>query len=98
VNHILDEELAMRIDSPIRSYKPMIRFALALGAASLLGACASIPQRAWRNGEAMQYSRAYSRVLNGDMSMEAHRQLESSLNPRRLNYREVAYPAFRPWW
>jgi hypothetical protein len=46
----------------------------------------------------MQYSRAYGRALSGDMSMEAHRQLETSLNPRRLNYREVAYPAFRPWW
>lgn len=88
----------MRITSQVRSSAVVIRVALAVGAAALLGACASIPQRAWRNGEAMQYSRAYGRVLSGDMSMEAHRQLETSLNPRRLNYREVAYPSFRPWW
>jgi hypothetical protein len=88
----------MRIDAHASFTSPVVRVALAVGAAALLGACASIPQRAWRNGEAMQYSRAYGRALSGDMSMEAHRQLETSLNPRRLNYREVAYPAFRPWW
>ena len=70
---------------------------LAAGLASL-GACASIPQRAWANGRAMSSSRAYQSVMSGNTSMQAHRALMSSLDPRRLNYREVNYPAFGQWW
>jgi hypothetical protein len=69
-------------------------FAALLGG---LGACASIPKRAWANGEAMSASRAYNNVLSGDMSVGAHRKLQSTLNPRLLNYREVAYPYFGKW-
>ena len=75
-----------------------VRIALAAAALATLGACASIPQRAWRNGEAMTQSRAYSEVLSGNPSFQAHRQLQSSLDPRRLNYREVPYPPFGQWW
>jgi hypothetical protein len=58
----------------------------------------SIPQRAWANGEAMTASRAYRSVMSGNTSIQGRRELEASLNPRRLNYREVAYPAFGDWW
>jgi hypothetical protein len=74
------------------------RIALAIACVGALGACASIPQRAWRNGEAMSQSLAYQRVMSGDMSFRAHRELQQSLDPRRLNYREVAFPAFGQWW
>lgn len=75
-----------------------VRAAIVVAGFATLGACASIPQRAWRNGEAMTESRAYRSVLGGNQSMQAHRELQSSLDPRRLNYREVAYPAFGFWW
>jgi hypothetical protein len=75
-----------------------IRLALAAAALAALGACVSIPQRAWYNGEAMAQSRAYREVLSGNPSFQAHRQLQSSLDPRRLQYTEVAYPPFGQWW
>jgi len=78
-----------------------LAYATALLALGGLGACISIPQRAWANGEAMSASRASSRALSGDMSFRTHRELQSSLNPLRLNYREVAYPGFPKngtWW
>jgi len=71
---------------------------LALGG---LDACVSIPKRAWANGEAMSASRADYRILSGDRSPSAFRALQSSLDPLRLNYREVAYPGFPKggtWW
>jgi len=74
------------------------RVGVVVACAATLGACASIPQRAWRNGEAMSQSRAFQSVLGGNTSMEAHRALQTSLDPLRLNYREVAYPAFGRWW
>jgi hypothetical protein len=46
----------------------------------------------------MTSSRAYRSVMGGNMSMQAHRELNASLNPRRLNFREVNYPAFGQWW
>jgi hypothetical protein len=81
--------------------KSLIRTTLALIAAASLGACASIPKRAWANGEAMSSSRAYWQIMSGDNSFRAHRELQSSLDPRRLNYQEVAFPAFPKsggWW
>ena len=81
--------------------KTLIRTTLALLAAGSLGACASIPKRAWANGEAMTSSRAYREVMSGSTSFRAHRELEASLNPLRLNYQEVAFPAFPKsgnWW
>ena len=67
-------------------------------AAAVLGACASIPQRAWANGQAMTASRAYRSVMSGNMSMQAHRELMWSLNPRLLNYRQADYQPFAQWW
>jgi len=81
--------------------KSLIRTTLALLAAGTLGACASIPKRAWANGEAMSSSRAYREVMSGNNSFRAHRALQSSLDPRQLNYQEVAFPAFPKtgsWW
>lgn len=81
--------------------KSLIRVTLALLAAGSLAACASIPKRAWANGEAMTSSRAYWQVMSGNNSFRAHRELQSSLDPRRLNYQEVAFPAFPKygnWW
>jgi len=46
----------------------------------------------------MTSSRAYRSTLSGDMSFRTHRELQQSLDPRRLNYREVAFPAFGDWW
>jgi hypothetical protein len=78
--------------------RTMIRVGVTIAALGGLGACASIPQRAWANGEAMTQSRAYQSVMAGNKSIQAHHELQWSLDPRRLNYREVAYPAFGQWW
>jgi len=78
--------------------KVAARIALLAACVGGLGACASIPQRAWRNGEAMTSSRAYNAVMQGNTSFNVHRQLQQSIDPRRLNYREVAFPAFGTWW
>jgi hypothetical protein len=78
--------------------KTVIRAAVVLAGLASLGACASIPHRAWANGEAMVESRAYRSVMSGNQSIEARRALNSSLNPRLLNYRQVSYPAFGNWW
>jgi hypothetical protein len=75
-----------------------VRLAIVAGACAALGACASIPQRAWANGQAMTASRAYRSVMGGNMSMQSHRELMGALDPRRLNFREVNYPAFGQWW
>jgi len=79
-------------------FRSVIRVTVAVATIAALGACASIPKRAWANGEGMTSSRAYRSVLSGDMSFRTHRELQQSLDPRRLNYREVAFPAFGDWW
>lgn len=78
--------------------RSVVRVTVAVTTIVALGACASIPKRAWANGEAMTSSRAYRSALSGDMSFRTHRELQQSLDPRRLNYREVAFPAFGDWW
>jgi hypothetical protein len=79
-------------------FRSVVRATVAVTTIAALGACASIPKRAWANGEGMTSSRAYRSVLSGDMSFRTHRELQQSLDPRRLNYREVAFPAFGDWW
>jgi hypothetical protein len=91
----LDRQLIMTPTSIVRSVS---RVTIAIMTVAALGACASIPKRAWANGEAMTSSRAYRSTLSGDMSFRTHRELQQSLDPRRLNYREVAFPAFGDWW
>jgi hypothetical protein len=81
-----------------RYARVVARAAIAFGLAAALGACASIPKRAWANGEGMTMSRGYRAVMSGDMSMRAHRALQTSLNPRYGNFRHLTYPAFGQWW
>jgi hypothetical protein len=76
----------------------LIRVAVVVSAVSILGACASIPQRAWDNGRAMSQSRAFRAAASGDMSVRTHRELYSSADARRIGYSERAYPAFGDWW
>jgi hypothetical protein len=76
----------------------LTRAALAAAALATLGACASIPERAWANGQAMSSSRAYQRAMAGDMSLQTQTRLKAGASPLRLRSREVAYPAFGDWW
>jgi hypothetical protein len=78
--------------------KTAARIAIVAGALVALTGCVTIPKRAWANGEAMSQSRAYREVMSGNTSFEVRRQLQQTLNPRFLNYREVQYPAFGRWW
>ena len=75
-----------------------LRFGLFAAALAALGACASIPQRAWRNGEALSYSRAYQEVLSGNTTFTTRRQLEDAMNPMRIGYYQQAYTPFTQWW
>jgi hypothetical protein len=84
--------------TPEATIPAVVRIAFLLACAGGLSACFSIPERAWRNGEGMSQSRAYQAVLSGDMSIKAHQEFQSSIDPRRVNFREVAYPAFGQWW
>jgi hypothetical protein len=79
-------------------FRNIARAVAALAAVAALGACASIPQRAWSNGQAMSSSLAYQKAMSGDMSLDTHRRLKAGANPLRLRHREVAYPAFGEWW
>lgn len=78
--------------------KTAVRIVVVVGSFAALTGCFSISKRAWANGEAMSQSRAYREVMSGNTSFEVRRQLQSTLNPRRLNYAEVQYPAFGRWW
>jgi hypothetical protein len=62
------------------------RIAAFIALAGTLAACASIPQRAWRNGAALDESRAYQRVLSGDMSFATRRDLQNALNFGALGF------------
>ena len=83
---------------PTRSISAAARIALLLACAGSLGACISIPQRAWRNGQGMAGSQAYQAVMSGDMSFRAHRELESSLDPLRINSLDLPFRPFADWW
>jgi hypothetical protein len=76
----------------------LVRVGVILSAVSLVGACASIPQRAWDNGRAMSQSRAFRAAASGDMSVRTHRELLTSADARRIGYSERAYQAFGDWW
>jgi hypothetical protein len=78
--------------------RPLVRVVVILSAIAALGACASIPQRAWDNGRAMSESRAFRAAASGDMSIRTHRELYSSADARRIGYSERSYPAFGDWW
>ena len=67
---------------------------VALGAS--LAGCVSIPQRAWRNGAALDESRAYQRVLSGDMSFATRRDVQNALNFGALGFYSEA-PMYSPF-
>jgi hypothetical protein len=95
----LREEITMTGQKEGRGrLRTVVRIAIVAAGLASLGACASIPQRAWANGEAMTSSRAYRSVMSGNMSMQAHRELMWSLNPRELNYQQLSYKPFSQWW
>lgn len=74
----------------------LVRVGLLVGLALALGGCVSIPARAWRNGQAMESSRAYQRVLDGDMSFATRRDLQNAVNFGAFGfYREA--PPFSPF-
>ena len=79
----------------IRQYGKAI---LAVAALVGLGACASIPQRAWDNGRSMSSSRAYRQMMYGDRSFQNMRRLYNSMDPYRSLYEPAApYPYFGNW-
>jgi hypothetical protein len=75
-----------------------VRTALLTFAVAMLGACATVPERAWANGQAMSNSRAYRQAMSGDMSLTTHSELRTAANPLRLNHRERPYAPFTHWW
>ena len=80
------------------SSRTSIRIAVALATAVALAACAPISQRALANGRITDGGRAYNAVMNGNMSVEAHRALRSSYSALPWVNQERAYPAFGYWW
>ena len=72
------------------------RVAAFVALAATLAGCVSIPQRAWRNGAALEDSRAYQRVLGGDMSFATRRDLQNSLNFGALGFYQEA-PMYSPF-
>ena len=62
----------------------LVRTALAAFAIATLGACVTIPERAWANGQAMSATREYQMKLSGDRSFNTQRSLYSKSNPLTL--------------
>ncbi|HEX3868680.1 MAG TPA: hypothetical protein VHV78_18090, partial [Gemmatimonadaceae bacterium] len=93
-DYILLEGIMMR-SSHVRLAGTIARAASFAALAALLAGCISIPQSAWRNGESLSNSRAYQRVLSGDMSFATRRDLQNVLNFGSLGYQEG--PAFSPF-
>jgi hypothetical protein len=63
----------------------VVRTAIAAFTIAGLGACVTIPERAWVNGRAMSSSAEYQRAMRGDMSLQTQRALYSASNPLRLS-------------
>ena len=66
----------------------LVRAALAAVIVASLGACMTIPERAWVNGQAMSASPDYQKAMWGmDLRerMAAQRSLQSAANPLRLS-------------
>ena len=76
----------------------LVRTAFVVFAVALLGGCATLPERAWANGQAMSNSRAYRQAMSGDMSLRTQSELRTAANPRRLNHQEYPYAPFTHWW
>jgi hypothetical protein len=70
---------------------------LAIAALVGLGACASIPQRAWDNGRSMSSSRAYRQLMYGDRSFQNMRALYNSMDSYMSQYTPAPYQPFGRW-
>ena len=79
-----------------RHVSTVVHTSILIGLALALAACVSIPARAWRNGQALESSRAYQRVLGGDMSFATRRQLQDAVNFGALGFYQEA-PQFSPF-
>jgi hypothetical protein len=64
---------------------------------TVLGGCASIPQRAWQNGANLSSSHAYQRMVWGDHSFQNMRQVYSSLDAYHSLYTPLPYAPFGRW-
>ena len=62
-----------------------------------LGACASIPQRAWDNGRAMSARGGDAAFMRGERGFRVVRQAYSSMDPRPFAYSPAPYPYFGHW-
>jgi hypothetical protein len=71
--------------------------ALVMAVLAGLGACASIPQRAWDNGRSMSSSHAYRSMMYGDRSFQNVRRLYNSMDPFRSQYEPAPYTPFGRW-
>jgi hypothetical protein len=63
----------------------IVRFALAAAGLATLGACATIPERAWANGRGMTSTPEYQMKLNGDFSFDTQRRLYVKSSPLSLS-------------
>jgi hypothetical protein len=63
----------------------LVRTALAAFAIAGLGACVTIPERAWANGQGMTATREYRQKLNGDISFDTQRSLYVKSSPLSLS-------------
>jgi hypothetical protein len=73
-----------------------LRAASLIALTGLLAGCISIPQRAWANSQGFSNSRAYQKVMSGDMSFATRRDLQTALNFGALGFYQEA-PAFSPF-
>lgn len=80
----------------VRVVGTVARVASFIALAGLLAGCITIPERAWRNGEAVANSRAYQKVMAGDMSFQTRRDLQTALNFGSLGFYQEA-PAYSPF-
>ena len=62
----------------------LARTALAAAVIATLGACVTIPERAWANGQGMSATPEYQMKLAGDRSFNTQRSLYAKSNPLTL--------------
>jgi hypothetical protein len=91
-----EDRMILLIAPRSRQANAIARVGSLVGLALALAGCVSIPARVWRNGQPMENSGAYQRVLSGDMSFATRRELQNAINFGALGfYREA--PAFSPF-
>jgi hypothetical protein len=81
----------------MRTMRQLGKAVLVVAALVGLGACASIPHRAWQNGANLPSSRGYRSLTQGDHSFQTMRQLHTSMDPYRSLYQQRPYQPFGRW-